>query len=282
MAQDLLDTASVERALAAAGVSPPGRLLVLEQVGSTSTELRSRAVGADPWPDGSVLLADDQVGGRGRAGRTWTTPPGRALTFSVLLRPQVPVERLGWAPLLAGLSVVEGLRSLGLDPVLKWPNDVLLPAGTSLPGWGPYRKVAGVLAELVAQPAPAVVLGIGINVHQESAELPVASATSVALAGAPASRARVLAAVLDRWWERTAQWRREDGRVTGRLADACTAACMTLGRTVEVTRPGGQLLRGTAVALADDGALLVESGGRVVPVHAGDVMLRTVEDGPAV
>lgn len=282
MDQDRLDTAGVEAALASAGTVLPGRLLVLDRVGSTSTELRERTAGPAAWPDGSVLVADDQVDGRGRAGRAWLTPPGKALTFSVLLRPQVPVERLGWAPLIGGLAVVEALRTFGLDAVLKWPNDVLLPAATPVPGWGPYRKVAGVLGELVMDGEPAVVLGIGVNVHQDADDLPVASATSLALAGLAVPRAHVLAAVLERWWARTARWRDAGGRTESGLAEDCAAVCMTLGRAVEVTRPGGQVVRGTAVGLAHDGALLVESGGRTAPVHAGDVLLRTVEDEPPV
>lgn len=282
MDSDTLDLTSVSAALAARGVRPTGRLLVVERTGSTSTDLRALAVGEDPWPDGSVLVTDDQVAGRGRAGRTWVTPAGTALTFSVLLRPGVPVERLGWAPLIGGLAVVQALSGLGLAPVIKWPNDVLLPAATAVPGWGTFRKVAGLLGDLVVEGEPAVVLGIGVNVHQAADELPVPSATSLTLAGRPVPRAELLAAVLDRLFALTDQWRADDGTATGGIAQSCAAACMTIGRQVEVRRPGGEVVSGVAIGLAEDGALLVDSGGRIRAVHAGDVTLREVGDGPAV
>ena len=90
-----------------------GRVEVVPRTASPSTDLVD-ALRADPsaWPDRSVLLADHQAAGRGRAGRTWTTPPGQAVTVSVLLRPHVPVERLGWVPLLAGLAVVRTVEAV--------------------------------------------------------------------------------------------------------------------------------------------------------------------------
>ena len=281
MTEHLLDRAGVAAVLAAAGVAVPGRLLVVDRIGSTSTELRSRASAADPWPHGSVLVAGHQVEGRGRAGRTWTTPSGQALTFSVLLRPAGRPGRLGWVPLLGGLAVVQALTSFGLEAVLKWPNDVLLPAATPLPGWGRYRKVAGVLGDLVAGPAPAVVLGIGINVHQRGDELPVPSATSLAAVGLETRRVEVLASVLDRLFALEREWEAEDGTTPSALAEAVTGACVTIGRPVEAHRPGGQVLCGLAVGLADDGALLVEADGRTHAVHAGDVSLRAKADEPS-
>ena len=275
----ILDRTAVEAALAVRGMAPIDRLVVVDRVGSTSSELRAHAAGPDAWPDGSVLVADHQVGGRGRAGRTWTTPRGQALTFSVLLRPAVPAERLGWAPLIGGLAVVRALAGLGLEPVVKWPNDVLLPAATSVAGWGAFRKVAGVLGDLVVEGGPAVVLGIGINVHQGPGDLAVPTATSMALAGRPVPRAEVLAAVLEELGDLVAQW--GEGGTTAGLVAACTAECVTIGRSVQVTRPGGDVIAGVATGLADDGALMIELGGRRVAVHAGDVTLRTGDGGPA-
>ncbi len=281
MDTDILDLAACSAARAAQGLVPRGRLRVVDRTGSTSSDLRALAVGEDPWPDGSVLVTDHQLGGRGRAGRTWTTSRGRALTFSVLLRPGVPVERLGWAPLLGGLAVVQALSGLGHAATLKWPNDVLLPAGTELAGWGRFRKVAGVLGDLVVEGEPAVVLGIGINVHQSADELPVPSATSLALSGRAVPRAELLAAVLERLFSLTDRWRAADGVTAGPLAEACAAACTTIGRPVQVHGPGGEVVLGVAVGLAEDGALLVEAEGRTRSVHAGDVTLRAGGEGAA-
>ena len=124
-------------------------------------------------------MADHQTAGRGRLGRTWTAPPGTGIAMSVLLRPEAPLERWTWLPLLAGLAVSDGIRQeTDLPADLKWPNDVLLLG----------RKVCGVLAERVETPAgPAVVIGMGINVHLERRR---AAGADRDLAGAGAGRAR--------------------------------------------------------------------------------------------
>ena len=289
-----LDQAAVDEALAGLDV---GRVLLVPATGSTSTDLVA-AVTADPaaWPDRSLLVTDHQRAGRGRAGRSWTTPQGAALTLSVLLRPTVPLDRFGWVPLIAGLAVVRGIGEVtGIQAGLKWPNDVLLRAadGSELAGWGPHRKVAGVLSELVTGPAgPAVVVGIGLNVSQTSAELPVPSATSLALAlegartgrtgrmegtdgteadeasGAVLDRAALLRAVVSDLIELDGLWRAGDGSVQREVA----SACLTLGATVQVELPGGGVLEGVARGFSAEGALeVVDVEGRVRTVLAGDV-----------
>lgn len=261
-----------------------GRVEVVARTGSTSSDLVA-AAGAAPgsWPDRSVFVTDDQVAGRGRAGRTWTTPPGTALTFSVLLRPGLPMDRFGWLPLLGGLAVAQALEVVtGLRAGVKWPNDVLVddPAGDPVPGWGRRRKVAGVLSEVVLAPEPAVVLGIGVNVRQEVADLPVPSAASLHSLGHRVGRPALLAVVLGRLLEVTGRWRSADGDpVTSGLAAECAAACTTLGTDVVVDLPGGEVLRGTAVGLADDGALEVRTARGVRPVRAGDVRVRSDDGG---
>jgi BirA family biotin operon repressor/biotin-[acetyl-CoA-carboxylase] ligase len=263
-------------ALAAGGLG--GRLAavrVVERTGSTSTDLLAAA--REGAPDRTVLVADHQAAGRGRAGRTWQTSPGTALTVSVLLRPAVPPHALGWLALIGGLAVVRALAGLGLEAVLKWPHDVLLPdVGDDLPGWGRDRKVAGVLGDVVpAGPGepPAAVLGIGVNVAQERAALPVPSATSLAAVGLEVERADVLARVLAALLDLDDAWRAADGdAVLQGIAAECAAVCATLGSPVRVRWPGGEVLEGHAVSLGEDGALRVaDATGRVHAVLAGDI-----------
>src|SRR5215470_6491119 len=141
---------------------------VVEETGSTNADLLAKArSGAD---EGLVLVAEAQTSGRGRMGRRWISPPRRALTFSVLLRPPVPPALLGWVPLLAGVAVASALeRTAGVDARLKWPNDVLVGDA----------KLAGILAERWGD---AVVVGTGINGLQQRGELPVPTATSLVMA----------------------------------------------------------------------------------------------------
>lgn len=264
-----------------------GRVEVLATTPSTSADL-VRALGHEPeaWPDGSVLVTDHQSAGRGRAGRVWQTPPGVALTASWVLRPGVPVERLGWVPLLGGLAVVRALGDLGLRAAVKWPNDVLVehPDRVPLPGWGPRRKVAGVLADLVPTPTgPAVVLGIGVNVHQGVDDLPVESATSLHLVGVEVDRVPLLTALARHLLTLDARWRAAagDAEACG-LARECATSSATLGARVEVELPGGGVLRGVATGLGPDGALVVtDAAGGARTVLAGDVRLRLEGPGTA-
>src|SRR5579863_4864995 len=98
---------------------------VVESTGSTNADLLARALRGEP--EGLVLVTEHQRAGRGRMGRTWTTPPRAALTFSLLVRPAtVPPARRGWLPLLTGVAVAEAITAVtGVKTSLKWPNDVL-------------------------------------------------------------------------------------------------------------------------------------------------------------
>lgn len=263
------------------------RVEVVETSPSTNAELVA-AVRADPaaWPAPSALVAEEQTAGRGRAGRSWQTPPRAGLTLSVLLRPRVPAETLGWLPLLAGLAVVRAVSDGGVTAAVKWPNDVLLPADDAVGGLGPYRKVAGILAEVVPEgpeaglagtpgAVPAVVLGIGLNVSQSVEELPVPTATSLALAGHPRpDRTDVLVRMLGEVHAVVRRWEDADGDVVaaGLLAEYA-AVSATLGTRVRAELAGdGGVLEGEAVGLDGTGALRVRTdAGEERTVTAGDV-----------
>jgi BirA family transcriptional regulator, biotin operon repressor / biotin---[acetyl-CoA-carboxylase] ligase len=240
------------------------RITVVAETASTNADLLADAAA----PDRSVLVAENQVAGRGRLDRAWISPPGAGLTFSVLLRPPVLLARWGWLPLLAGVALHEAVGAVsGVRVALKWPNDLL--AGTG-PDPAAFGKVAGILAQARDE---AVVIGIGINVGTARAELPVPSATSLALCGATAlDRGELLTAILSRLDARYAQWVDVDGDAEAcGLAEAYRAACVTVGRLVAVTRTDGSIARGTAVAVDASGHLEVDVDGVVQTVGAGDV-----------
>ena len=249
----------------AAAVVPGWRLEVLTESPSTNADVARRASSGEPA--GLVLVAEHQTAGRGRLDRVWVTPPRVALTFSLLLAPDaVPLSRWSWLPLLSGLAVVEGVgRAAGVDAVLKWPNDVLVGE----------QKVAGVLVERVERSGQGgsravAVVGVGLNVSATRAELPVASATSLALAGATSlDRTALLVAVLDAFSRRYDAWQAAGGRG---LRPSYERACSTLGRRVRVQLPAGGTLTGTAVGVDDDGRLRVDDGARVHVLGAGDVV----------
>ena len=256
-------------ALRSRAVRPDGlwrEIEVVESTGSTNADLLARAQQGEA--EGTVLAAEEQRAGRGRMGRTWTSPPRAALTFSLLLKPAVPPARRGWLPLLTGVAVAAAVtRATGVETGLKWPNDLLAADA----------KLAGILAEAAGD---AVVVGIGLNVSTEPAEFPnprpgALPAISLRAAGATAlNREDILLAILDGFerWYRAWQQAGGDPDRSG-LRPEYTRLSATIGRTVRAELPGGQALSGPAVGVDSDGRLLVLlSSGSEVAVSAGDVV----------
>lgn len=242
---------------------------VVPATGSTNSDLAARAESL-AGQEGAVLVAEEQTAGRGRLDRTWSAPARSGLFFSVLLRPgaDVPVRHWGWLPLLAGVAAASGLtRAAGVDMSLKWPNDLLVKVD------GEERKTGGILAERAGDDA--VVVGIGLNVTLHTGELPVPAAGSLALANAISTdRDPLLRAVLrslEQWY---GDWRAAGGDPErSGLRAAYEAGCATLGRRVRAELPGDRSLTGEAVALDDDGRLVLSTeGGGQQPISAGDIV----------
>lgn len=267
-------------------------------LGSTNTRLRDLLTGAatptGPYAVGAtaaaagggapglwwVVLTDHQTGGRGRLGRAWTVPDRASLAVSVAV-PVTDAAHVGWMPLLAGLALTRAVREVTraagreLTARLKWPNDVLLADDGD-------RKLSGILCELVttgagtSRPAQVVVVGTGVNVDQTRAELPVPTATSLALAGVTVRREDLVVAYLDQLATLLAPAGSagsagpDDDLAAAR--DAYRAACATIGAQVQVHLPQGGLVAGTAVAVDDHGSLVVRTPGGSRTFAAGDVV----------
>lgn len=224
----------------------------LGTVSSTQDVLKNWAL--DGAEEGSVVLAERQEKGRGRRGRSWASEPGHSLTFSVLLRPRLPLSGLPLLPLAAGLALCEACGVGGL----KWPNDLLAPDG---------RKLAGVLmeAQVSGEEVAYVLLGIGLNVHRAAGLPPEAAALEEF---GEASRVGVLARVLARLESRYLELHHDP---QGVLRDYRVRSC-TLGQPVRVSTLEGEI-RGRATDIAPDGSLLVERSGQTHRIGAGDVQL---------
>ena len=233
-----------------------GPLLAFASIPSTQTVCRGLA--AAGAPEGAVVLADHQSRGRGRRGRSWVAPPGRALLVSCLLRPPIEPGRWPELSLMAGCAVAEAVEeTTRLETRLKWPNDVLVGG----------RKVAGVLAEGALGAEPYLILGVGVNVSQRPEEWPAElarRAVSLAALGAPVSREVLLASLLGRLAVRY-----DD--LLARGFDPVRAAWRgraVLGQRVE--HPDGN---GVAVDLDPSGALVLRrEDGRTATIVVADAL----------
>ncbi len=244
-----------------------GQLVVYHQsVGSTNDEAKELAeAGA---PDGTLVIADHQMRGRGRLDRQWWSPPGLNLLFSLIFRPEFlaphQAQRLMMICSLALCDVVT--KVTGLWATVKWPNDVLLGG----------RKLCGLLAELGLSSTRLdyAVVGMGINVNVDFAgdDAPalMTPATSLKIElGREISRMEVLAALL-----RRIEARYESLRAGALPHDEWQSRLNLLGQAVQVTMPH-RVLTGLATGVDADGALLVQQpDGKVERVLAGDVTLR--------
>ena len=260
--QDVLHRALVVPA------GPYQALDVVATVPSTNTALAAAA--RQGALDRTVLVAEHQTAGRGRAARGWVAPARSGLTLSVLLRPtEVPQPRWSWLPLLVAVALGRTVSMLGeLPAALKWPNDLLLGSQR--------RKAGGILAEVVppsSNSSPAVVVGIGLNVTLRPDELPVPDATSLAIEQAACTdRDPLLRALLRALDTELRQWCQYEGDpVASGLREAYQQRCATLGEQVGVELPGQPAFTGTAVEIDAEGRLVVLSGGQRRALSVGDV-----------
>lgn len=250
----------------------------VEKTGSTNTDLMQ----ATNVADGTVLLADEQLSGKGRLGRTWTAPAGSQVIFSVLLLPE-SLEHLGTLPLAAGLAVTDSIEGT----VLKWPNDVHIdgnklcgilaeagPVGQAFKaapkteltkvevGKAEVNKAEVNKAEVnkakvnkavgSAAPSARVVVGMGINVTLTREDLPIEKATSLALEGRDTDRTELTITVLKNLRRRIAQWENQDPQL---LRDY-RAVCSSLGQEVRLETPSGDVT-GHVDGIGEDGRIMV-------------------------
>jgi BirA family transcriptional regulator, biotin operon repressor / biotin---[acetyl-CoA-carboxylase] ligase len=252
----MLGQDSLERAVRAAGIDV--RPVWFEETGSTNEEALDLAErGAPAW---TVVATGHQTAGKGRLGRSWSDVPGKALMFSVVLRPTLEPDRVPLISLLAAVAMIEatGLPSLRS----KWPNDLVVEE----------RKVGGILAEarIATGRVQHAVLGIGMNLSMDHSDFPEevrAGATSLAAEGGspdPGSLVTRFLAAFHRGWH--------DGTLGDRVVRSYREVCATLGRRVRATTTSGDVVEGIAVDLDRRGGLALELEGSRHRVAFGDVV----------
>lgn len=245
-----------------------GRDIVYHPVtASTNSLAKARAV--EGAPEGSLVAADSQTGGRGRMGRSWVSPPGVNLYFSLILRPAVPSVRVPQLTLLVAAAIHQALSSLasGLVAMIKWPNDILANG----------RKLCGVLCEMQSEPdcTHFVVVGIGINVNQSEFPSDLQErATSLFLEnGQLYSRPEILASVLNHFEPLYDAWLSEDD--LGFILPYLEEHSLLQSREVTIDQLK-RSMSGTVRGISRTGELKLERAeGETILVSSGEAHLRT-------
>lgn len=212
---------------------------VTEETTSTQSDLIKN------FNSGNVLVAEYQSAGRGRLDRKFEVPPRKGLTFSFCISPD---QDFGWIPLITGLAVAKAINKyLNSDAVkIKWPNDLLING----------KKLAGILSEKCES---GVVVGVGINIYQTQAELPIADAISLSMVR-PVDRESLLIEILI-----------ELGVVFSDIEkqkNLYREQCATIGARVQVTLPDGEIIEDLALGISNEGALLLKSR----EIRVGDIV----------
>jgi BirA family transcriptional regulator, biotin operon repressor / biotin---[acetyl-CoA-carboxylase] ligase len=242
------------------------RIYTFSQASSTNeVAFRLALKGAE---EGEVVLAESQTEGKGRMGRPWESPAGLNIYLSIILRPRIVPSKTPLITLMAAVACAEAMDEVaGLLPAIKWPNDLLLER----------KKLGGILteADMELDRINFVVVGIGINVNMTRSSFPSSikdTATSLQEAlGREISRIALTQAILrhmEQWYQRLGQGRGEE--ITRRWKELA----LIEGQQIEVTSLG-EVVRGTALDIDEDGALLVQTDNTTIRrIVAGDVTLK--------
>ena len=259
-ASPLLDTAALKKGLHTKKFGQ--KIFAFETIDSTNS--CAKALAACWAEEGTLVLAEEQTAGRGRLGRSWQAAPNQNLTFSVILRPDLPAEAMNLLPLYAAVAVAEAAeKTTGLPIECKWPNDLLINS----------RKVAGILLEgsLKENAVDFVVIGIGLNVNQTDFPPDFAGrATSLRLEqGRDVDRAALLRETL-RALE--THYLTIMKRGFNAILPLWLARTRMINKQITVSQDGATL-SGVVTGLSPEGALIMQTNGAEKTLYAGDVSI---------
>lgn len=262
---DVVSAQEIESRLTTAWV---GRQVVYEPV-VDSTNNKAKRLAEEGAGHGTLVLADQQSQGKGRRGRSWSTPPGTAVAMTVIVRPGMRPEQASMLTLIMGLAVASACRSLfELDAQIKWPNDIVIGG----------KKLCGILTEMSAEMNEIhyLVIGTGINVNMEEFPMEIRdTATSLCLElGKKVRRADVIQRCLE-YFEQYYDVFMETENLS-RLQKLYNQLLVSRDRQVRVLTPGNEY-QGISRGINDKGELLVErEDGKTEAVYAGVVSVRGI------
>ena len=241
-----------------------GKMIHYEESVETTQKI-ARTLANDGVPEGTLVVAEEQLGGKGRLMRNWYSPKFSGIWMSLILRPKIPFHQAPQLTLIAAVAVAQAIEhTTSLKPQIKWPNDILINR----------KKVTGILTELQAESdrIHSVIIGIGINVNQEKSDFPEELqeiATSLLIEdGKKVSRARVIQEVLVRLEALYEQFLDEGFLPIKQLWESYA---ISLGKEIKATTVNDTIV-GKAIGITDEGVLLVEDrSGKVHSIYSADI-----------
>ncbi|HYK71952.1 MAG TPA: biotin--[acetyl-CoA-carboxylase] ligase [Pseudoneobacillus sp.] len=230
-----------------------------------STQRIAHRLAYEHAPEGTIVIAEEQLSGRGRMDRKWYSPKYTGVWMSIILRPNIPLAKAPQLTLIAAVAVVQTIEELtGLSPEIKWPNDILING----------KKMTGILTELQAEAdrINSIIMGIGINVNQELKDFPIELqelATSIAIEkGSLHSRAAIIRSVLSNL-ERLYLLYLEKGFYPIKLL--WEGYAISIGKDIRA-RTLTNVIEGKALGITDDGVLRIEDKtGKIHLVYSADI-----------
>ncbi|MDI9482902.1 MAG: biotin--[acetyl-CoA-carboxylase] ligase [Bacillota bacterium] len=247
-------------------------LIFCDEIDSTNNELKRLA--ANGAAEGTVVVAETQLSGRGRRGRAWNSKPNLGIYMSVLLKPDIAPENVQVITLAASSAVCNAIMPfIDIKPGIKWPNDILIE----------NRKVCGILTEMTAEPEKihSVVVGIGINVNHEEddfcGELKNTAASLRCFSKSDISRSMLTARVLEEFEKLYLDFIKN--KSTDRFLNIWRSFSVTIGYDIIIYQ-GDKTIKAKALDVMDNGCLLVQTqdGGRQL-ISSGEVSVQVPQNG---
>lgn len=230
-----------------------------------STQKIAHRLADEQAPNGTIIVADEQISGRGRLNRNWYSPKGTGIWMSIILRPEIPLHKAPQLTLLAAVAIVQGIQeATGLIPDIKWPNDILIKG----------KKVVGILTELQAESdrINSVIIGIGINVNQQKTDFPEELseiATSLACEkGEKLNRAKLIQEILLKMENLYKEYLQNGFQMIKVLWESYA---VSIGQNI-IARTITNTIEGQALGITDDGVLLLKgSDGVIHQIYSADI-----------
>lgn len=241
---------------------------VFDLKSTESTNLIAAKLAEEGEPEGTLVIADQQTGGKGRRGRTWFSPAGTGIWMSLILRPDLPMAQAPQLTLVAAVAVSLALTDIvGQKAGIKWPNDILFD----------NRKVCGILTEMnmESEEIKSVIVGIGVNVNQELHDFPFdlqeRAASLRMVAGQRLQRAAAVQRILEQFEVLYDLFLQEGGFAP--IRELWKRQSVTIGKQVVAQTPRG-VFAGIAVDIDDMGALILrDEQGQLQKIFSADILL---------